>query len=60
MKKRKRLTDTTKDREKLEETVKAAEAMIALLKQFGVSADGSWIRAVKNARKHLNETRSAS
>jgi hypothetical protein len=60
MRKGKRLAHTTEDREKLEETVKAAEAMIALLKQFGVPVNGNWIRAVDKARTHLNETKSIS
>jgi hypothetical protein len=60
MSKGKRLTDRTDDREKLEETVKAAEAMIALLEQFGVSVDSNWTRAVNNARTHLNETKTVS
>ena len=53
MGKGKRLANTTEDRAKLEETVKAAEAMIALLKQFGVPVNSNWIRAVNNARTHL-------
>jgi hypothetical protein len=58
MRKGKRLANTTEDRAKLEETVKAAEAMIALLKQFEVPVNSNWIRAVNKARKHLNETES--
>jgi hypothetical protein len=60
MRKGKRLVNTTEDREKLEETVKAAEAMVALLKQFGVPVNSNWIRAINKARKHLNGTKSAS
>jgi hypothetical protein len=60
MKKGKRLVNATADREKLEETARAAEAMIELLKQFGAPVDNSWIRAVKKARKHLNETQPTS
>jgi hypothetical protein len=59
MKKGKRSTSATEDRAKLEETVKAAEAMIALLKQFEVSVNSDWVRAVHRARKHLNEIKPA-
>ena len=44
------------DREKLEETVKAAEDLIALLKQFKVPVDKNIIRKVHEVRNHLNET----
>ena len=57
MRKGKRLVNTTEDREKLEETLKAAEAMIALLKQFGITIDSSWIDSVNKAKKHLKETK---
>jgi hypothetical protein len=57
MRKGKRLVNTTEDREKLEETVKAAEAMIALLKQFRITVDSSWIDSVNKAKKHLKETK---
>jgi hypothetical protein len=59
MRKVKRLANRTEDKEKLEETVKAAEAMIALLKQFGVDVSSDWIRAVDKARKQLSGNRSA-
>jgi len=60
MKDGKRLPEKTEGRENLEETVKAAEATIALLKQFGVPVNSNWIRAVNKARTHLNETKSIS
>jgi hypothetical protein len=62
MRKGKRLVNTTGDvnREKLEETVKAAEAMIALLKQFGIPVNSNWIRAINKARMHLDESKSIS
>jgi hypothetical protein len=44
------------DRQKLEETVKAAEDLIALLKQFKVPVDRKIIRRINEARKHLNES----
>ena len=56
MRKGKRLGNTTEDREKLEETVKAAEAMIALLEQFGIPVNSDWIRVVNKARMHLGES----
>ncbi len=55
-----RLANTTEDREKLAETVKAAEATIALLKQFRVPVNSTWICAISKARKQLNVTKSAS
>ena len=59
MSKEKPIVDTSGDREKLEETVKAAEDMIALLKQFRVPISNNTIRAVNKARKYLNETKSS-
>ena len=59
MRKVTRVANATEDREKLEETVKAAEATIALLKQFRVPVNGTWIRAISKARKQLNVTKSA-
>jgi len=59
MRKVTRLKNTTEDRQKLEETVEAAEATIALLKQFGVPVNSNWIRAINKARTHLNVTKSA-
>jgi hypothetical protein len=56
MRKGKLFTSTSEDREKLEETVKAAEDMIALLKQFKVPINKSSIRAVNKAREYLDET----
>ena len=53
-----RLKKVHENREKLEETVKAAEDLIALLRQFRVPVDREIIRRVKDARKHLNETAS--
>jgi hypothetical protein len=58
MRKAKPLISTPEDREKLEETVKAAEDMIALLKQFEVPIDRNTVRAINKARKYLNETES--
>jgi hypothetical protein len=58
MNKEKPIVDTPKDREKLEETVKAAEHLIALLKQFRVPISNNTIRAVDKARKYLQETKS--
>lgn len=58
MNKGKPIVDTPKDREKLEETVKAAEDLIALLKQFRVPISNNTIRAVDKARKYLQETKS--
>ena len=49
---------THEDREKLEVTVKAAEDLIELLKQFKVPVDKNIIRRVDEARKHLKETES--
>jgi hypothetical protein len=57
MKKLQRYANRTEDREKLEETVKAAEDMIALLTQFGVPIKKNTVRAVKRARKYLNESK---
>ena len=59
MGKRKRLPRKTEDRENLEETVKAAEATIALLKQFGVPENSNWTRAVDGARTHLHKPKPA-
>ena len=59
MSKEKPIVDTPADRENLEETVKAAEDMIALLKQFRVPISNNTIRAVNKARKYLNETKSS-
>jgi hypothetical protein len=59
MSKEKPIVDTPGDREKLEETVKAAEDMIALLKQFRVPISNNTIRAVNKARKYLNKTKSS-
>ena len=53
MRKRKTIHE---DREKFEETVKAAEDLIALLKQFKVPVDQNIIRRINEARKHLDET----
>jgi hypothetical protein len=55
MRKRKKIYE---DREKLEETVNAAEDLIALLKQFKVPVDKNIIRRVNEARDHLKETES--
>ena len=33
--------------------------LIALLEQFGVSVNSDWIHGVNEARKHLNDTKSA-
>ena len=60
MGKGKRLANSTEDRRKLDETVKDAEAKIALLKQFGVPVNSAWIGAVNKAKKHLKEQKSAS
>ena len=54
MRKGKLPVNTPEDREKLKETVKAAEDMIALLKQFRVPINNNTIRAVNKARKYLN------
>lgn len=59
MRKVSRSAKVTEDREKLAETMKAAEATIALLEQFGVPVNSTWIRAINKARKQLNETKSA-
>ena len=59
MSKEKPIVDTPADRENLEETVKAAEDMIALLKQFRVPISNETIRAVNKARKYLNETKAS-
>jgi hypothetical protein len=48
--------ETHTDRQKLEETVTAAENLIALLKQFKVPIDKSTIHRIREARKHLNKT----
>ena len=58
MSKGKPIADTPKDRENLEETVKAAEDLIALLKQFKVPISNTTVRAVDKARKYLQETKS--
>ena len=58
MRKGRLLINTNEDREKLEETVKAAEDMIALLKQFEVPMHKKSIRAVEKARKYLKKTES--
>ena len=58
MRKGKLFISTSEDREKLEETVKAAEDMIALLMQFRVPINKSNIRGINEARKYLNETES--
>ncbi len=50
--------NTPEDREKLEEIVKAAEDIIAMLKQIRVPIKKSNIRGVNEARKYLNETES--
>ncbi len=55
MRKGKLPVNTPEDREKLKETVKAAEDMIALLKQFRVPINNNTIRAVNKARKYLND-----
>lgn len=57
MSKGKPIVDMPKDREKLEETVKAAEDLIALLKQFRVPISHDTIRAIAKARKYLDETK---
>jgi len=58
MRKGKLLINTNEDKEKLEETVKAAEDMIALLMQFRVPIKKSSIRAVNKAREYLDKTES--
>ncbi len=58
MRKGKLFISTSEDRKKLEETVKAAEDMIALLKQFKVPIKKSNIRGINEARKYLDETES--
>ena len=59
MRKVSRSARTTEDREKLEEKLKAAEATLALLEQFGVPVNSTWTRAISKARKQLNVTKSA-
>jgi hypothetical protein len=58
MRKGKLFISTSEDREKLEETVNAAEDMIALLKQFRVPIKKSSIRAVNEAREYLDKNES--
>jgi hypothetical protein len=57
MKKVQGFASKIEDPENLEKTVKAAEDMIALLKQFGVPIRKNTVRSLKRARKYLEESK---